>query len=758
MKLDLDEALRRFKLAAEAESEQRKNELEDLSFRGPDQWTEEAKRERGGTSGGVKTPPRPMLAIDLVQQPLELVYNQANKAELSVDFNPVSENSDEELVEVKKDLYRSIERDGAQSARMWAFDRASRCGRGYYRIVVKDDEDTDDPFDLKIAYERILHQECVYFDPAAKEPDFSDAEYCFVVVWKTHDQVKREFPNSDIAKTGSIDWGGFATRAPEWANRSIGGGGAIQIAEYWFKTYSTETWCRLKDGSVVLKGQGIEYPKDQIEDERRRRVTTLHVAKMAGLEELEEPFEWYDKLIPIVPVIGREQQPVNGKRLWEGMVRPAMDGQRFANFAASSMVEAMSLEPKAPWIIAEGQIEGYEDMWAQANLRNFSALPYKPVALGDKLAPPPQRAQVDSSKMQLSMMAWGEAKGFVQQTTAVHAYALGEQGTAGDPQSGKAILALQQQSDAGTSRYLDNFGKITIPYDGKVVLGLMPHIYDRPGRIAHLTGDEDKRRTVMLNAPFTMGPNKFPKRVQVPEGAALPDGAKHYDLSKGRESVVVDVGRGYQTRLQEATDMIGQVLAKAPQLMPLIGPTYFAKQDWPGAKEVAEILEKVRDQQFPFLGEDDDGQMSPQALKAQIAGLQQQGQAMQQQMQQMGMALQVDQAKQQAQMAKIEADATMKRLEIGSKERIAAADNETKLAIEGMANRFRALEEVLARMEDREARHEEMAHERAMAAAGGRSLKVSRERGSEEGSEEGREVSDGMADERSEQDQPRAEA
>jgi hypothetical protein len=127
---------------------------------------------------------------------------------------------------------------------------------------------------------------------------------------------------------------------------------------------------------------------------------------------------------------------------------------------------------------------------------------------------------------------------------------------------------------------------------------------------------------------------------------------------------------------------------------------------------------------------------------------------MQQAMQQMQQALEVDAAKQQAQMAKIQADLEIRRAEIDSKERIAAANNETKMAIEGMANRFRALEEVLARMEDREARHEEMAHERAMGAAGGTSVKVSRNRSQEDGAEEGREVSDGESNESGSQDQP----
>ena len=761
----LEKARKRLKGIQDSEQEQRRNEGEDIAFRGKDQWSEMAQRERGGVAGGVNVPQRPMLSIDLIQQPDQLIYNQANKADLGITLSPAGENADDELVEVKQDLLRRIQHDGGMhGAMMWAFDRAKRCGRGWFRVVKRYDEDADltgpGAFDQEIAFERILYQENVYMDAASQKADFSDARYGFVVVWMSVEDARRQFPDADIPETGTSDWTGLERAVPEWVDRNRNEGeGGVLVAEYWFKDIQTETICLLRDGTVKVKTGEYDVPTKDIVQERSRDKVTVYACKMCGLDQfLQEPLDWQGKYFPLIPVIGREQQPVDGKRFWEGIVRPAMDGQRFYNYAASTMVEGMAMEPKAPWKIAEGQDEGYEHEWQQSNIRNFAVLHYRPTALGDKLVPPPERAQVDTSKMQLSMMALNEAKGFVQAATANSAAYLGElRPGANDPQSGKAILALQQQGDASTSIYMDNLTNITIPYLGRVVLDLMPYVYDRPGRIAQVLGEEDKSRAVMLNAPYVIGPDKVPQRVDVKPGQPLPDGAKHYDLSQGKYSISVEAGRPYHTRLQEAGDMIGQVLAKQPALMPLIGPTYFKTQDWPGAKEVAEILEKVRDQQYPFLV-DDENEATPQALKAQIAGMQQQGQMMQQQLQQAIQALQIDQAKQQTAMAKVQADAAMKKLEIESEERIAAANNETKLVIEGLVQRAQAMENILARLEEREARHEEMAHERAMGAAGGTSVKVSRNQSREDGAEEGREVSDGESNERSEQDQPQAEA
>ena len=738
----LEVARKRFRLCVDAEADQRRNEREDLAFRGEGQWTPAAIKERkGGEVAGVATPPRPLLTIDLIQQPDQLLFNQANKAELGVKLNAAGEDASDELVEIKQDLYRRIQRDGgAHVARMWAFDRAKRCGRGWYRVVTQYDEDAGDSFDQEIAFKRILHQESVYMDPTCQEADFSDARYAFVVAWKTKDEVEREFPDAELSH-GSGDWEGMDETAPDWVRAGTEGDEYL-IAEYWFKTYERETLCLLSNGEVIVKGPDYNVPKGvEVEQERSREKVTVFQAKLCGNDVLQEPLEWNGKYFPLIPVIGREQQPVDGKRFWEGLVRPAIGAQRFANFAASTLVEAMAMEPKITWQVAEGQDEGYEHEYAQANIRNLAVMHYRPTSLDGKPVPPPQRVQVDSSKMQLSLMAWGEAKGFVQQTTSIHAYALGEQGTGRDPQSGKAILALQQQSDAGSSQYLDNLGNITLPYEGKVVLDLMPHIYDRPGRITQVLGKEDKSKTVMLNAPFVMNGQR-PKRVN--EGTP---GAEQWNLADGKYTVSVDVGRPYQTRLQEAGDMIGQLLAKAPQLMPIIGPTYLRTQDWPGAEELADLLQKVRDQQFPFLGEDEEGQPTPDVLKSQIGALQQQLQGMGMQMQAAMKALETDQAKQQAQILKAQMDNE-------SRERIAAANNETKIAIEGFAQRMVVLEQILAKLADREARHEEMAHDKAMAAAGGQSMTVSRSRGQDGEREGSQEMSDGDTREHAEEDQP----
>lgn len=206
-----EEKLERFKkwlkLCQDAEANQRDREKEDIRFQvAENQWPADAKQERAG---------RPMLSISLIHQPKQLVYNQAANAKLGVRLSAVNETATDELAEIKQGLYQRIQRDGqADLARLWAFDRAIQCGRGWYRINTKWDEESDNPSDQEITYERILYQENVYPDPAANKPDFSDARYIFVAAYMPCDTFRQQYPKAQF--NTQEDFGGLIESAPEW--------------------------------------------------------------------------------------------------------------------------------------------------------------------------------------------------------------------------------------------------------------------------------------------------------------------------------------------------------------------------------------------------------------------------------------------------------------------------------------------------------------------------------------------------------------
>jgi hypothetical protein len=409
----------------------------------------------------------------------------------------------------------------------------------------------------------------------------------------------------------------------------------------------------------------------------------------------------------------------------------------------------MASEPKSPWVGAEGQFEGHEDAWQQSSTRIMPYLEYRPVSLGGTQAPPPQRAQVDTSKMQLSMMALQEADNFIQSTTSIYDPSLGK--AASGQESGRKVLALQSQSDAGTSHYLASMADVSLTYEARVILDLIPHVYDRPGRVTRILGGEDDTREVMLNAPFVPGPDGRPQQVQMPPGMPgqppqLPQGAQAYNLKDGSYAISVSIGKSYQTRLQQGSEEIGEILSAQPALMPVLGATYFRFRDFPGAKEIADILKKLRDQQYPNLAEDDKGgKPTVEQLQAQLAAMQQQGQMMQQQLEAAAKALETEQAKQQATLQKAQMDNAAKGQVAQMQEEAKERERALKLEIQRREEEFERWKVQFEAAAKAQLARFEAAHDVGMAAAGANTMTMRREGGQEEGEERGSEESSSPA-------------
>jgi hypothetical protein len=267
------------------------------------------------------------------------------------------------------------------------------------------------------------------------------------------------------------------------------------------------------------------------------------------------------------------------------------------------------------------------------------------------------------------MVLLQQAQEFIHQGTGAYESALGQQTSSA--KSGRAVLALQERYEQGSSHFLDNLAEVSLTYEAKVVLDLIPHIYDRPGRVARILDTEDEPKSVILNAPFMEGrnggrPQPLPPGMPMggppgmpmggppgmPMGAppGMPMGAPpgmpmggppgmappgmgmgapsppeilQYDLAKGRYGVVVSIGRSYKSRAQEGADEMGQLFQANPSLFPILGDLYLKFRDFPGHVEAAERVKKL----LPPPLQEPDNQPDPQALQAQLA---QQGQMLEQ--------------------------------------------------------------------------------------------------------------------------------
>jgi hypothetical protein len=228
---------------------------------------------------------------------------------------------------------------------------------------------------------------------------------------------------------------------------------------------------------------------------------------------------------------------------------------------------------------------------------------------------------------------------------------------------------------------------------------------------------EDKAHQVILNAPFVSDPRNG--RAVPAEGAPPGMKVKNFDLKKGRYGVAISVGKSWQTRLQQGAEEIGQILESAPQLMPILGPIYFKFRDFPGAKEIAEVLKKVRDQQFPGL-DDDENDMSPQKMQELLKQAAQENQMLKQQIQQAAELIKTEQIKQQAQVQKAQVEG-QSRTEVAkvtaeSKVMVEQLQAQTQILLQKMEERFEAIQKALDRAQEREIERMQMQAEMRKAA------------------------------------------
>jgi hypothetical protein len=705
----VQEALDRFAVCVAAEEKQREREVQALEFQVPEkQWPAEVKLTRGAQTvrtqkGEVTIAARPMLAIPKLDQPIQLVLNQERAAHLGIQVHPLNDAATDATATILQGLYRAIEVDSRASlARSWAFERLVKAGRGVYRILKEYDETSDHPSDQKIVIKRIYEQGAVYFDPAACEPDSSDAEYAFVVEDVPLARYKRRYKDSALCSYTDEDFVALGNERKGWITGEKDAI-AIRVCEYFYLEYQTET--------VTWEGGGREKP-----------TRIVHWCTVNAVEELAREV-WDGQYIPLVR-LARELVPFDGDKRCVGMIEPNKDAQRLFNYAASASVEMAALETKASHAVDPRQIEGYEAWWDQKNVRNFAYLPFRRMVDGQDLGPPVP-IQADMSKMQINALLLSQAGDFIQAGTAMFDPSLGD--TSPNARTKGGTLALQSQSDQATSHWVQILADIGMTHEARIVLDLIPHVYDRPGRVARILDTEDNTKQVMLNAPFVrqgtrpvpaplgaLGPRPLgppglppgppplgappslppgmapapgslplarpgmpPLRPQGAPGApAGPGEVEHYDLKKGRYGVTVSVGKAYQSLKQEGQDALASLFQAQPQLFSVLGDIYLKFADFPGHNVAAERVKKM----LPPALQDQDAQGQAQTQQ-QLA----QAQAQIQQLTQALQALEPEKMAAQVQIAttqaKVQADTQQAALKSQADVEIARMNNATKVLV-----------------------------------------------------------------------------
>jgi len=584
----IDEAKQFLKMANDADTMNRQEALEDLKFVNGDQWPVELQNSRNLES-------RPVLTINKLDGYCRQVVNQIRQQRPRPKVHGMNSQSDAKVAEVIQGMIRHIEANSnADNAYDTAADYAVRMGWGYIRI--RTDYVREDSFEQEIYIDPVDNPFTVYYDINSVLPDGSDAERCLVTTMLSKKDFHKMYPD---AEDTSFSQRGTGDSQSEWITKED-----IRLAEYFYTVRTREKLLLLSDGSSIFESDfkkseqmlvaGGVYPID----ERMSVKKSIKWCKLTAVEVLEEG-EWPGRYIPIIPVYGRHCI-VGDKRKKFGMVRHAKDAQRMYNFWQTSLTESVALAPKAKWIMAEGQDEGHENDWAQANTKSFPLLRYKQTDIEGRPAPAPQRLQPEPPPAGI-MAASASIDDDIKTLMGIFDPAQLKQGNI----SGKALNGQQQQVDLSNYDFYDNLTKSQCQV-ARVILDLIPRIYDTE-RVLRIIGDDGK-----------------PDLVTVNEYDAVNQVVKN-NLAVGLYDVVMDTGPGYNSRRQAAVEAMTPILAADPALMQQIGDLWFRNQDFPGADIIADRLATLN----PLAQLDEKSDIPPQAQMA-IKQLQAQNQQMQQ--------------------------------------------------------------------------------------------------------------------------------
>jgi hypothetical protein len=487
---------------------------------------------------------RPNYSFNRTVQSVNQVVGDQRQARITGKVRAVNKDASKETADIYGGLIRNIEAvSGAQYIYSDQFKYAVAGGWGVWRICP--DYIDDNSFDQELYIRGAANPLTWYFDPAAVCPCKSDASWVVGAERLNKDVYKAEYPSSELA---SID---VPRDNRDWVTDS-----EIRIAEYFKRTAKDKTIASLSDGRVIEYDAQVRKIEEALEEmaaggmpvptiERTRKTQRWMVTwwKVNGVEILEGPIEYRWKRIPVVRLPGRFVN-VEGRQYVQSLIRHTKDAQRTYNYNRSTMVEAVALTPKAPYMVTPKMIQGYEQKWNSINANNYPYIEYLPDANSPTLKPtrepPPEVPQA------LISLAAADAEDIKQTTGQVNPGMPTDQMSADE--SGRALRTRLMAGGSNAYEFTDNLQR-AVQITHEMLIDMAPSVYDTE-RVVRIVGEDEVEDYVKINGSDPNDPE-----------------AMVNDLSKGSYDVTVTIGPAYATARQEATE----TLMEAVGVLPIVG-------------------------------------------------------------------------------------------------------------------------------------------------------------------------------------------
>lgn len=531
---------------------------------------------------------KPKIEFNKVSMSVMRIINEYRNNPITVDFVSKDGEDNTKLASVCDGLFRAdMQASNGDLAINNGFEEAVKGGFGAIRVT-EEYEDEEDPENesQRIKIEAIYDADTsVYFDLDAKNQDKSDARMCWVLYSMTREAYAEEWGEEE----GDGEYSGTSMPKDipldrfDWYTPDF-----VYIAE-WFRVeevYETlQIWTNLageeerywskefkEDPTLKRKLEAVQSVFT-----RKRRIPRKKVHKylVDGSRILEDCGIIAGKYIPIIPIYGMRSF-IDGVERCRGQVRMSKDPQRLYNMQTSKLAELAAYSSMAKPIVHPEQIAGWENLWAEDNVRDNPYLLLNMILGPDGTTPvasgpiaytqPPPVPPAMAALLQFTDVAMKEILGGSQEMQAVPANT-----------SAEAINSVFNRMDMQVYIFVSNLA-IALKWAGNVWLSKARELYTQPGRKMKVLDAQNKTSTVQLMQPVT-DKNK--------------NAIYENDITEATFEVVSSVGPASTTKRQATVDTMLKLLpvvSSDPAMVKMLTSLVLLNSDAEGMDDVREYV------------------------------------------------------------------------------------------------------------------------------------------------------------------------
>lgn len=596
--LDQPEVLARYrrvcawrKHAADLQRDNRALQMRDHDFYDGDQWAQEdieALRERGQAP----------LVFNVVKPTVNWLIGTERKTRVDYRVMP-REKNDADGAEIKTSVLKYVaDVNKSQYVKSRAFADAIKAGVGWIEAGIRTDP-TMEP--LYTGYEDWRN---IWYDPLSVEPDLSDARFIFRERYVDLDVAMSMFPERQSLLVASAITGGMYNVTDTDllddvdAERDIFDASSGIYDQTRSRVRLTECWYRVAWKGKVLRGDDlgvldgavydpssqaqtalIEEGRAAVYDTTRMQVRCMIYCDKGVLQDIESTYR--HNRFPFVPIWGFRKKRANAPY---GVIRDLVDPQSDLNKRRSKALFILSTNQV---IVDDDAVEDFDEL-AEEVARPDGIIKKKK---GSEL-----EIRNNSQLAEEHVMLMQEDKAYIESTGGVTDEMMGRQTNA---QSGKAILARQDQGHAVTTELFDNL-RMAHQLLGEIQLSLIEQYYtDR--KVVRIIGDRGQAQYISINDP-------------------QPDGAILNDITATQADFIVDA-TNYSASVRQAMfesmmNLLGQI--GNPDIAMALLDIVVDLSDLPGKDEMVKRIRSLNGQKDPD-AEDDDPMAQEEAMQDQSA-------------------------------------------------------------------------------------------------------------------------------------------